>query len=209
MKLTDITLADVMSKLASSEPTPGGGSAAALSGALGVSLLQMVCNLTKGRKKFADHEELMEQTIEKCGEIGAKLLEAIDNDARAYDEVSAAYKMAKDSDEEKATRSTVIQKALKTATLSPFDILNLSHDALTLAQAVCGKTNPNAASDLGVCAKSLKTAMDGAWMNILINVGSIKDEAFVADIKEKSTAALRNAYEISNAITSHVITEIS
>ena len=209
MKLVNMNVEDFMAKLASSDPTPGGGSAAALSGVVGASLLQMVCNLTIGRKKFAEHEGLMEEIIAKCNEHGKALLEAIDKDAAAYDQVSAAYKMAKETDEEKKVRSAAIQEALKIATMSPYDILDHSSKALTLAHKAMGKTNPNAASDLGVAAKNLKTAMEGAWMNILINLSGIKDEAFAAEIKEKSLAALKCANELVTDIVAHVMTEIS
>jgi len=209
MKLIDMNVADFMNKLASSDPTPGGGSAAALSGAVGTSLLQMVANLTAGRKKFADHEELMQEIIAKCEAHSKALLEAIDKDADAYDQVSAAYKMAKETDEEKAARSAAIQEALKVATMSPFAILELSYEVLGIAHKAIGKTNPNAASDLGVAAKNLKTAMDGAWMNILINLSGIKDEAFAADVKEKSLAALKHANELVTDIVAHVMTDIS
>ncbi|MCL2349991.1 MAG: cyclodeaminase/cyclohydrolase family protein [Defluviitaleaceae bacterium] len=209
MKLTDLNIKDFAAQLASSAPAPGGGSAAALSGLMGVSLLEMVANLTVGRKKYAEHEELMQSIITEAKNHHQALLNAIDLDAKAYDQVSAAYKLPKETDEDKAARSAAIQKTLKAATLSPFAILAHCEQSLELAQKAVGKANTNAASDLGVCAMALKTGAQGAWMNILINLMDIKDEDFVNDIKQKSQAALAKTDAICDEITKYVMAEIS
>ena len=122
MQLINLSVTDFMTKLASKEPTPGGGSAAALSGVMGVSLVQMVANLTLGRKKYADHEGLMNEILKECEGLHQGLLEAIDVDAEAYNQVSAAFGMPKETDAEKEARSAKSKKLLKMPLyhLSPF-----------------------------------------------------------------------------------------
>ncbi|MCL2574954.1 MAG: cyclodeaminase/cyclohydrolase family protein [Defluviitaleaceae bacterium] len=209
MKLIDLNVADFAIKLASSEPTPGGGSAAALSGVMGTALLRMVCNLTTGRKKYAEHEELMQEILAKTEEKCTALLAAIDADADAYDGVSAAFKMPKETDDEKKARSAAIQEALKAATLSPFAILEHCGAVLALAYKAKGCTNTNAASDLGVAAMNLKIAMDGAWLNMLINISGIKDEVFCEDLKAKAQTAINQAENQVKEIIAQVMLEIS
>ncbi|MDR2168088.1 MAG: cyclodeaminase/cyclohydrolase family protein [Clostridiales bacterium] len=208
MKLGEMMIPEFMGKLAGTEPTPGGGSASALLGLIGVSLVQMVVNLTLGRKKYAEFEGLMNSVMEEAEAQRAALLEAIDQDAWAYNKVSAAYKLPKDTDEEKAARADAIQEALKIATLTPLNILNHCKSSLRLAHDAVGRSNTNAASDLGVAALALKAGMDGAWLNILINLASIKDENFKEDIKTKATDTLTQAAWLCDKINEYVMAEL-
>ena len=209
MQLVNMSVTDFMNKLASKEPTPGGGSAAALSGVMGVSLVQMVANLTLGRKKYADHEALMNEILKETNGLHQGLLEAIDNDAEAYNQVSAAFGMAKETDEEKAARSAAIQTATKAATVSPFAILTQCLGGLKLAHKAIGTSNTNAASDLGVAATSLLSGVSGAWMNILINLPGLKDENFVADMRKWGEEGVAEASKLWEDINNYVMSEIN
>ncbi|MCL2168682.1 MAG: cyclodeaminase/cyclohydrolase family protein [Defluviitaleaceae bacterium] len=208
MKLVDLNVKDFAQKMASSDPTPGGGSAAALSGLVGIALVEMVANLTIGRKKYAEHDELMQSIIKEAKVLREKFLNAIDDDAKSYDAVSRAFKLPKETDEEKAARSAAIQEATKGATLSPFVITELSLDAMKLAHSAIGKCNTNAASDLGVAAVNFRAAAKGAWLNILINLGGLKDEEFKADIRVKAKALRKEAKALAKEIKAFVIAEI-
>jgi len=208
MKLIDLNVMDFTNKLASSDPTPGGGSAAALSGLVGISLAAMVANLTIGRKKYAEYEDFMQTVLADANAQQAALLAGIDLDAEAYDKVSAAYKLPKETDEEKSARLAAIQDALKIATTTPLNILNHCMASLRLAHSMIGKCNTNAASDLGVAAVSLNTGIQGAWMNILINLSGIKDESFKDEARKKAQETLAQAKKLCAEIEAFVMSEI-
>ena len=175
MKLMERTLTDYLEELRSESPAPGGGSVSALAGAQGMSLLMMVCGLTITREKYAAHHETCKKALEKAEAIGRELAELVDLDTEAYLEVSAAFKLPKETEEEKAARSGAIVKATHKATEVPYRVMELSLAGLELAGELLEKTNPNAASDLGVAGQNLSAALKGAYYNVLINLSGLKD----------------------------------
>ncbi|WP_298781462.1 cyclodeaminase/cyclohydrolase family protein [uncultured Fretibacterium sp.] len=181
MKLTDLSLKDFTAKLGSDAPAPGGGSAAALSGALGAALVSMVCNLTKGREKYAEFETLVVNTLKESDELAAALLEGIQKDTNAFDGVIAAYGMPKGTDAEKAARSEAIQNAYKVAILSPEETADNCLAVMRLSKDLLHKSNKNAASDLAVSALQAYAGLIGALENVAINLGAIKDQKYVND----------------------------
>ena len=181
MKLTDLSLKDFTAKLGSDAPAPGGGSAAALSGALGAALVSMVCNLTKGREKYAEFETLVVNTLKESDELAAALLEGIQKDTNAFDGVIAAYGMPKGTDAEKAARSEAIQSAYKVAILSPEETADNCLAVMRLSKDLLHKSNKNAASDLAVSALQAYAGLIGALENVAINLGAIKDQKYVND----------------------------
>ena len=181
MKLTDLSLKDFTAKLGSDAPAPGGGSAAALSGALGAALVSMVCNLTKGREKYAEFETLVVNTLRESDELAAALLEGIQKDTNAFDGVIAAYGMPKGTDAEKAARSEAIQNAYKVAILSPEETADNCLAVMRLSKDLLHKSNKNAASDLAVSALQAYAGLIGALENVAINLGAIKDQKYVND----------------------------
>ena len=203
-KLIDKSLREFVDLLASGEPTPGGGSAAAMTGAQGAALVAMVCGLTAGRPKYAEHDGLARETIIAANAVKDGLLEALDRDSEAYLGVVAVFSMPKDSEEEKRTRKAAMQQALKASTLSPYEMMKLSAEGLRLARAVAGKCNVNAASDLGVAALSLRAALEGGWSNVLINLGGIEDEAFVREYREKGEALLEEGLSMAAVVADWV-----
>ncbi|MBP2623975.1 cyclodeaminase/cyclohydrolase family protein [Streptococcus oricebi] len=200
MKLVDLNLKEFARVLGSDAPAPGGGSAAALSAANGISLTKMVCELTLGKKKYADVEEEIKGVHADSSRLQASLLEAIDKDTEAFNLVSAVFDMPKETDEDKAARREAMQEALKAATKSPFAMMEDIYEALEVTKRAVGRSNTNAASDLGVAALNLKAGLQGAWLNVLINLAGIKDEAFVADYHKNGQVLLAQGSKLADEI---------
>lgn len=209
MELTKMNLKEFCNALASKEPAPGGGSAAAMSAAMGIGLTAMVANLTIGKKKYAQFDEVMKDILAKSAKLQEELVAAIDNDTAAYNGVSAVFAMPKETDEEKAGRAAAMEAALKAATLVPFEVMGLCDAALTLTESAVGRSNTNCASDLGVAAVTLGAAMKGAWMNVLINLGGIKDADFAQKIKAEGEALVKKAETNAYAVMKQVMAEIN
>ena len=200
MKLTEMTINEFNELLASNAPAPGGGSVSALAGSIGIALTAMVANLTVGREKYKEHEELMQEMLKETNKLKENLLEAINRDTETYNKVGEVFKMPKTTDEEKLIRSKAIQEAYKASTIVPFEIMEFSLKSLELTKKAVGNSNPNAASDLGVAALNLKASVQGAWLNVLINIGCIKDESFVSEYRKKGEDVLEKAISISDEI---------
>ena len=208
MKLAELTTAGFAYLLASDAPAPGGGSAAALEGALGAALTAMVCSLTVGKKKYAEHEELAKSVQARAADLKERFVDVMDRDTEAFNVVSAAFGMPKATDEEKAARSEAIQEGLKGCTKTPFEMMELAVEALELTASVLGKSNDSAASDLGVSALSLRAAIQGAWLNVLINIGSLKDAALAEDYRQRGEALLAKALPLADEIYSTVVSQM-
>jgi len=190
--------------LGSNAPAPGGGSASALSGAQGAALAAMAANLTVGKAKYAEFEELNQKASKEGLEFQNKMLKLIDDDTESFNKVSAAFKLPKETDEEKKARSKAIADATLCATETPFETLEVSVKALALCKSLVGKSNPNVASDLGVSALNLLSCAKGAWLNVLINLSGIKDaqkaEHFKVEGQKLVDMAQKEADEIYAAI---------
>lgn len=206
MKLVDMKVEEFVSVLGSSSPAPGGGSASALAGAIGASLTIMVCELTIGKEKYLEHEELMKDIKTKMKELCNLFKTSIDKDTDAFNAVSAVFSMPKETDEDKALRRQAMQDALKQATIVPYEVMELAAKALELTHAAVGKSNSNAASDLGVSALNLKSSLQGAWLNVLINLSSVKDEAFVSEYQEKGQRLLDENCKLADEIYKTILT---
>ena len=205
MKLAELKTAEFVDLLASDAPAPGGGSAAALEGALGAALTAMVCGLTVGKKKYAEFEELAQSAQTKALDLKARFVDVMDRDTEAFNVVSAAFGMPKATDEEKAARSAAIQEGLKGCTKTPFEMMELAVETLELTASVLGKSNDSAASDLGVSALSLRAAIQGAWLNVLINIGSLKNKELAEDYRAKGEALLAKALPLADQIYDAVV----
>ena len=205
MKLAELKTAEFVDLLASDAPAPGGGSAAALEGALGTALTAMVCGLTVGKKKYAEFEELAQSAQAKALDLKARFVDVMDRDTEAFNVVSAAFGMPKATDEEKAARSAAIQKGLEGCTRTPFEMMELAVEALELTASILGKSNDSAASDLGVSALSLRAAIQGAWLNVLINIGSLKNKELAEDYRKKGEALLAKALPLADEIYDAVV----
>jgi len=185
MALIKLTVQDFIDQLASPSPTPGGGSASALAGAMAAAMVEMACNLTIGREKFRDVEEDLKVVLARAGELRVQLEAAVDEDTEAFDEVSQAYKLPRDTDEEKAARTAAIQKALQAATEVPLKVAKACMETSQLAQIALEKSNPSVASDARVARVLADAAREGAVANVEINLGSLKDQAYIARIESE------------------------
>ncbi|MEA4933184.1 MAG: cyclodeaminase/cyclohydrolase family protein [Lawsonibacter sp.] len=208
MKLADLQVSAFADLLSSDAPAPGGGSAAALEGALGAALTAMVCGLTVGKKKYAEYQDLAVESQKKAEELKAHFVDVMDRDTEAFNVVSAAFGMPKGTDEEKAIRSGAIQNGLKGCTKTPFEMMELAVETLELTASILGKSNDSAASDLGVSALSLRAAIQGAWLNVLINIGSLKDQDLAADYRKKGEALLKRALPLADQIYETVVSQM-
>ncbi|PNY19486.1 cyclodeaminase/cyclohydrolase family protein [Streptococcus parauberis] len=208
MKLVDLSLFEFAQVLGSDAPAPGGGSAAALSAANGISLTKMVCELTLGKKKYADEEALIKTIHEASSQLQMDLLVAIDKDTEAFNLVSAVFDMPKEIDDDKLARRQAMQNALKEATKSPFTMMEQMLEAIKVTEKAVGHSNTNAASDLGVAALNLKAGLQGAWLNVLINLTGIKDTEFVENYKAKGQSILDEGSQLSDKIYTEVLNSL-
>jgi len=183
--LASMKIDGFLSELASSSPAPGGGSVAALSGALGAALSSMVCNLTVGKEKYADVQDEIKETLKKSEQLRKDLIKLIDEDTEAFNGVMKAFKMPKDTEEQKKKRSKAIQEGYKTAANVPLETAKTCEKILDVALVVAEKGNINSITDAAVSALMAKAGVESAILNVKINIGSIKDEAFVKKISSE------------------------
>ena len=204
-------LADMQVTQFCDAPAPGGGSTAALEGALGAALTAMVCGLTtvgRSREKYAEYQEFVLASQKKALDLKARFMDVMDRDTEAFNVVSAAFGMPKATDEEKAARSAAIQKGLEGCTRTPFEMMELAAETLELTAELLGKTNDSAASDLGVSALSMRAAIQGAWLNVLINIGSLKNKELAEDYRKKGEALLAKALPLADQIYQNVLSQM-
>ena len=168
-----------LDELASSSPAPGGGSVAALAGALGAALTSMVCNLTIGKKKYAGVQDDMKNILAQAEDLRTKFTGLIDKDTYAFNKVIEAFSLPKETEPQIALRRAAINGATKEATLIPLEVMKHCIDGMALAQEVAVNGNPNSVSDAGVSALLLHAACEGAALNVKINLNTLADSEFV------------------------------
>jgi formiminotetrahydrofolate cyclodeaminase len=208
VKLTDKPVTAFLDELASSAPAPGGGSVAALSGALGAALVSMVCNLTLGKKAYADVQDDISELLAESEALRARLTALLEEDVKAYTGYSKAAKMPRATEEEKAERGVVMQAALKVATDVPLSIAEAAVEVMDLCQPAAEKGNKWAVSDAGVAVLVAEAALRSAALNVLINLGSLKDQAFVADRRAKLDALLEGKGPMRDEIYDLVVSKL-
>jgi glutamate formiminotransferase/formiminotetrahydrofolate cyclodeaminase len=197
-------LEDFLNKLAAPTATPGGGSVAALSGALGVSLLSMVTGLTVGKKGYEEVQAEMTGIAAMLEPMRARFQRLVDDDARAFDKVMAAMKLPKTTDAEKQARTAAIQEATKGACEVPLKVMTLAVEALKLGAQVAEKGNKNSVSDAGVAGFCLRAALQGAFLNVQINLPGIKDEDFVTNRRAMAMRLIEQGRDLVRAIDDFV-----
>jgi methenyltetrahydrofolate cyclohydrolase len=179
--IKDISLQAFLDELASGAPTPGGGGVAAMSGAMGAALVSMVCKLTIGKKKYAAVEVEMTNLLAKSEELRQRLIAMISADVEAFDQVMAALAMSRETEAEMNVRTEAVQAALKEATRVPLACALACAEVIKISKPVVEKGNTNAISDAGVAALAAHAGLRSAALNVYINLGGIKDDAFVAN----------------------------
>ncbi len=190
ISFASLTLGDFLARLASAEPTPGGGSASAVAGAMAASLLTMVASLSTGRPKYAPYAS----TLERAGVVGtemrARLLALADDDARAYGGFASAMKLPRETTGEVAVRQEALKAAARAATEVPIEVVRACRRVVDELESLAGRSNQNAASDLVVGAMLSDAAARGAAANVFINLPSVGDSAFEDRALLEVTAAL-------------------
>lgn len=207
-RLVDMTVREYLDVLKSDAPAPGGGSVSALAGAQGAGLLLMVCDLTLGKEKFKDFEEVVKEAKPVLEEAEAALMAGIDRDTEAFNLVMDAFAMPKSTDEEKAARTDAIQKGTAAATEAPLENMEHALHALEAAEKIAGKFNPNCMSDFGVGVMSLKLCIQGAYMNVKINLPGIKDEGLAQELARRADEAFMDGCGIADGLYSYAMDEL-
>lgn len=202
--LVNLKITEFLDIVASDAPVPGGGSVAALSGGIASALAEMVANLTIGKKNYEEVEAEMKAISEKVHPFTQKFVDAIDLDANSFDEVMQAYKLPKETDEEKQARSAAIQTGMKNAASVPLETARMAFSLFEMIEAVVVRGNSNAVTDAAVAAMMARAGVLGAILNVRINLGSIKDEAFVTAVTNEIDEMEKSTHEIEARILASV-----
>lgn len=206
--LRKMTVTDFADELSSESPAPGGGSVAALCGSLSAALSSMVANLTFGKKGFEQLNPEMDKIAVEAQALKASFLKAIDSDTDAFNQMAAAQRLPKDTDENKALRAKALEDAQKAATLVPFSVLKMASQCIALAETVAAKGNPNTLSDAGVAGLTARTAGDAALYNVLINLPGIADSNFVSQTKSEALKTASSLRERASSLHEKVLAQL-
>ncbi len=202
--LTNQKISVFLEKTAAGTPVPGGGSVSALSGALGAGLAEMVANLTIAKKGYETVENEMKEIAETLQNLREKLVTEVDKDSNAYKDVLTAFKLPKDTQEEKEQRAEAIQDAMKNAARVPLGVANDALQVMDLAEKAIRNGNRNAVSDGAVGTMMARTAVLGALFNVKINLASVKDKAFVEEMMREVNKLESRVHEREAEILSQV-----
>lgn len=198
--IKDKPIQQFLDELASKAPTPGGGSAAAIMGAMGAALVSMMCNLTIGKKNYEAVEGEMKEALEQAESLRERLTDMVRADVEAFDRVMGAYGLPKDADEQKQARSQAIQEALKAATEVPLECAKACAEVVRLSKTVAEKGNRNVVSDAGVAVLAGYAGLRSAALNVYVNAGAIKDETFVSSRLDELSRVLGGMGEVNEEI---------
>ncbi len=181
----DLSVGTFLDRLAAESPTPGGGSAAALAGALAGALVSMVCRYTLGRERFQDVEETISRVLERAEQLRAELTRDVQRDIDAYGGYARAAALPRGTPEERRARSEALQTALRASTEVPLDVAARCAELLELAVDAAAAGNPNLLSDAAVAAELAEAARRSAALNVRLNLRGIKDSAFVESCTQR------------------------
>lgn len=206
--LVELTVKEFLNKVAGNDPVPGGGSVAALCGAIASSLAAMVANLTLGKKNYEACQEQMQHIAALAAERKDVFVADIDRDSEAYDRVFACFKMPKATDEEKSARSAAIQEATKHAALVPMQVARNAYELMSVIVEVARHGNRNAVTDACVAMMTARSAVLGALMNVRINLGSLKDKEFALSLQDEADELERQALLKEKALLDEINREL-
>jgi glutamate formiminotransferase/formiminotetrahydrofolate cyclodeaminase len=198
--LVGLTIQEFANELSMDSPAPGGGSVAALCGALSAALSAMVANLTVGKKGYEEVREEMVATAVRAQALKGGLLEAVDRDTRAFNKVMEAFRLPKTTPEQSGEKERAVEEANKEATLVPLEVLEKAVEAVALARVAAAKGNKNSVSDAGVAGLAGQAAGEGAYYNVLINLAGIKDSKFVADVRRRAERFMKSLDKEGKAV---------
>ncbi|WP_445082443.1 cyclodeaminase/cyclohydrolase family protein [Alkalibacter rhizosphaerae] len=195
---------DFAVRLASKDAVPGGGGAAALVGAIGTALASMVVNLTLGKKKYAEYEEINKEIMAKAQKLQDDLLAMVDLDAENFLPLSKAYGLPKETEEQQKIKEETLEKCLIQACQVPVDIVKKSYEAILLHQELVDKGSKLAISDVGVGVQCLRAALISGWINVVININMIKSEDYVKQINEEVKPLVGKGTAIADEVYAQV-----
>ena len=200
MGVKDRTLEEYLESIAAATPTPGGGSVAALCGALSAALSRMVANLAIGKEGYESAQAELKELGRRAKALQSRLLVLMEEDATAYDAVISAMRLAKKTDADRAARVRAMQSAYERATTVPLDTMQACSDALGIALVAAQKGNRNAISDAGVAALVAEAGLRAAGLNVRINLAALKDHALRAEIEKRLEAILKEADRVGHDV---------
>jgi len=193
----DLTLAAFVDRLASASPVPGGGSAAAITGSLAASLVAMVASLSEGRPKYAEHAALHADALAAGQTLATRFLSLADEDAAAFERFGAAMRLPRDTDAERESRAAAIRHAARGAAEVPYRTIEACIETVRLAEALAGRSNRNASSDLEVSALLSVAAAESAAANVRINLQAIGDDDATRDLARRTDELLREIQQLA------------
>ena len=204
-KIAQKSCVDFVEVLASKAAVPGGGGAAALAGAIGMALGSMVCNLTTGKKKYAQYEEAIQEILDKAAKLEEELLSMIDKDAEGFYPLSKAYGLPTSTEEEKQYKTETMEKCLKVACEVPMDIVRLCFDSIKLHEELVDKGSKLAISDVGCGVQCLRAAILSGQLNVIINVNSMKDREYAEKIEKECNQLVQEGVKICDEVYQKVL----
>lgn len=200
----DDSIRNYLDEISSSSPTPGGGNVSAFSGAVASSLGIMVCNLTIGKKKYADAEEEMKDIKFELSVAKEEFLSLAEKDNQAFDKVMESFKLPKETEEQKKARSRSIEAATLEAAEAPSEVLKYCGKIIPLFRTLAEKGNQNSVSDAGVAAALISTAAEGAFLNVLINCSSLSNKTVGGEILKKNEIILDEVKQQCHQISTDI-----
>lgn len=206
--MTEQTMQEFMDTLASSAPVPGGGGASAYAAAIGMCLGSMVANLTTGKKKYAQYQEEIEQVLVQAEALTGELAEGMDKDAQAFEPLSKAYGLPKNTEEELQKRNEILEAALVTASEAPLALMEKILEALDILERLAVIGSKLAVSDVGVGVQMCKAALNGASLNVYINTKLMKDKERAGQMNEKADRIIQSGNEKADRIYQDVLQQI-
>lgn len=207
-KITDKSCMEFVQVLSSKSPVPGGGGACALVGAIGIALGNMVGNLTVGKKKYALVEADIIELMKRSDELQIRFLELVEKDAKAFEPLSKAYGMPKETEEQRIEKEKIMEQALIEASKVPYEIMEACKEAIDLIDEYAKKGSKIAISDAGVAASCIRAALNGAALNIFINTKLMKDREYAKDINERTELLLEEYTKKADYVYKKVIDTI-
>ena len=199
---------EFLEELSSSAPVPGGGGASAAAGAYAAALGLMVGNLTTGKKKYADVEEEICESMKKLEQLRDKLTRLVDEDAKAFEPLSKAYGMPKETEEQKKLKEQVMETALREACRVPLEIMEVSIEVMELLQVLEEKGSRLAVSDAGVGILFAKTSLEGASLNVFINIRLMKDRQYAEELNQRADAWIARGRTLEQQVYHGVLEKI-
>lgn len=209
MKIIDNPCRDFIEELSSKKAAPGGGGAAALDGAMGAALLSMVCNLTLGKKKYGEYTDKLTSVLNSAGKLTKEFLNMVDEDAENFIPLSKAYGLPCITEKDKDNKNKIMDKCLKRACEVPIKVVKRCYETICLHSSIVDNCSMLVLSDVGVGVQCLKSAMASGYLNIIINIKSIKDEEYVLKVKDNVEFLLEDGMRIADDVYKKVIKKLS